>query len=101
MEYSSLQDADTCSASQKIPLILWNPKIYRHVQNNPPVVPILSQSNPIHAPLFHYLHISPSGMMTSTGSSPKSWFHRGSTVETLHAFIFSVMRATYLGTASI
>jgi hypothetical protein len=39
---SIIPEADSHSATQKIPQILWNPKAYHRVQRNPPVHPILS-----------------------------------------------------------
>ena len=42
----SLLKSYSTSASYKIPRIFWNPK----VPHSPPLVPILPQENPIHAP---------------------------------------------------
>jgi len=46
MERSCSLEADSSSASQKIPALFWSPKV-RH--NNSPTVPILSQINPVQA----------------------------------------------------
>ena len=53
MEQSSSWKANSSSASQEIPRILWNLNVYRHVQNSPPLVLVLSHTNPVHALPLH------------------------------------------------
>jgi hypothetical protein len=51
MEPGRSWEANQFSAGQEIPHILWNPKVHYHIYKSLPPVLILSQINPIHAPI--------------------------------------------------
>ena len=57
MQHSPSWEASRFSASQEIPLILWNSKVHYRIHKFPPPVPILSQLIPIHTPTSRFLKI--------------------------------------------
>ena len=70
MVQSPAWEANWFEASEEIPRILWNPKVYYRTDKRPPTVPILGQPNPVHIPTSHLLEIHPNIIRSSTPRSP-------------------------------
>jgi len=57
MDQNPSRGRNKSSASQKNTRILWNPTVSLHIHKRRPPIPILSQINPVHAPISHILEI--------------------------------------------
>ena len=69
MVQSPSWEANWFAASQKIPRVLWNPKVHYRTQKRPP--PVRTQSNPVQRPISHLLEIHPNIIHPSTLRSPQ------------------------------
>ena len=71
MERSTSSQANRFSTSQKVPRIVWNPKVHYGSHNCPPSVPIMSQLDPVLTPTSHILNIHLNIILPSIPGSPK------------------------------
>jgi hypothetical protein len=90
MAQRSSWEANSFSASQEIPRILWNPQVHYRIHNSPPPVPILSQSMP-HPTSWRSILILSSHLRLSL---PSGRLPSGLPTKILYAPLPSTIRAT-------
>jgi hypothetical protein len=71
MEQSPSLEANKFSTSQEILRILWNPKVHYRSHKCPPPDSTLSQPDPVHTPIPHFLMIHIIIILLSTPGPPK------------------------------
>jgi hypothetical protein len=54
-QHSPTGEANSSSASQEIPRVLWKQKVHYRIHNSPPLAPILSHKNYLHAISSHVM----------------------------------------------
>jgi len=94
MEQSPSSEANRFSASQEIPRILWNPKVYYRIRKCPPPVPILSQITSVHTPTPQFLKIQFILSSLLSLGLPSGLFPSDFPTKTLYTPLLSPKRAT-------
>jgi len=67
-------EANWFAASQEIPRISRNPKVYYRTHKPPPPISILGLPNPVHTPTSYLLEIHPNIIHPSTPRPPLHWY---------------------------
>jgi hypothetical protein len=94
MELSPCWKVANCTAIQELPSILWKPKVHYHVHKSPPLVPILSQINPVHTTPSYLSKIYFNIVQPLLLCFPSGLLPSGFPTNILYAFLFFPIRPT-------
>jgi hypothetical protein len=87
-------EADSRSADQEIPRLLRSPDDHHPVHKSPPLVPILSQINPVHTIPSHFSKISLNFVLPPASEFSQWSLSLRLSQQILYALLFSPIRAT-------
>ena len=88
-------EANSSSAGQEIPRILWNPKVHDRVHNSPRHVPAVRQTTPVHSFATDFCKIHLSIILPFRPRSSKRSLSFRLPNQTLYAPLLSPTRATW------
>jgi hypothetical protein len=89
-EHSPSWEANSFSASQEIPRILWNPEVHYRIHKSLPPVPTLSQLNPVHTP-YNSLKVHFNIILRSSLGLPSGRLPSGLPLVTPSTFLILIM----------
>jgi hypothetical protein len=95
MEQRPFWEADSSSASQEIPRILWNQKVHYRIHKRPLPVPILIHNNPFHSSPANFPLINVYITLPSTPKSSKWSLSLGCPHKNLYEPLLSPIRAMW------